>query len=204
MLRSNKVLAIGAHPDDLEFGCFGALAYTNSPCLLVISMGESGGEPEVRMSESRETARLVKGHLTQLRFPDKRIDAIEIVQEIENIVETVRPGIIFTMPEDDTHQDHQAVARATQIALREFDGLVLSYATPSSFDKFSPQVILELNQQSMDLKLKAIGLHTSQGHRQYMQTNFVQSIARYWAAMSRVGMEYGEAFRIQKWNSKSA
>jgi LmbE family N-acetylglucosaminyl deacetylase len=201
ILKSNKVLALAAHPDDLEIGCFGALSYCNNPHLLVMSRGESGGQPEVRTREAFDSAELVNGRLTQLSFPDTRIDTVDIVREIEKIVEEVGPGVILTMPEEDSHQDHQAVANAALIALRHFDGLVLSYATPSSLHKFSPQVILGLNQESMDLKLRAIALHSSQNHRRYMQFDYVQTVAKYWALMSRVDMEYGEAFKVLKWNS---
>jgi LmbE family N-acetylglucosaminyl deacetylase len=189
ILKSNKVLALAAHPDDLEIGCFGALSYCNNPHLLVMSRGESGGQPEVRTREAFDSAELVNGRLTQLSFPDTRIDTVDIVREIEKIVEEVGPGVILTMPEEDSHQDHQAVANAALIALRHFDGLVLSYATPSSLHKFSPQVILGLNQESM------------QNHRRYMQFDYVQTVAKYWALMSRVDMEYGEAFKVLKWNS---
>jgi LmbE family N-acetylglucosaminyl deacetylase len=203
MLKSEKVLAIGAHPDDIEYGCFGALSYTTNPHILVLSRGESGGDPIVRTSEANETARLVDGNLTLLDFPDTRIEVPGIVADIEKVVKETAPGLVFTMSEDDTHQDHQAVARATQIALRRFEGLVLSYGTPSSFDKFSPQTIIGLSEMSMNLKLKALALHASQGHRQYMQPDYVRSIARYWAAMSRVDIEYGEAFKVIRWHSRT-
>lgn len=201
IIKTTKVLAIGAHPDDIEFGCFGVLTYANSPHLLVMSKGEGAGDPAVRSSEAFESAKLLDGRLTHLDLPDTKLSEPAMIHEIEKEVKQVQPEIVFTMSEEDTHQDHRAVATATLIALRQFNGPVFAYGTPSSFDKFSPQTVVELDPAAMELKLTAIGLHVSQKDKQYMQPEFIRAIARYWAAMSRVGMEYGEAFRLVKWHS---
>lgn len=200
-LRSSRVLAIGAHPDDLEFGCFGALSYSLTPHLLIMSKGSLGGDGNIRSEEAKKSAALICGNLIQLDYPDTRLSIPEMVSDIEDAVGWSKPAIVFTMADDDTHQDHSAVAKASMIALRHFEGQVFAYGTPSSFDKFSPQVILELDKGAMELKLDALRLHVSQGGKQYMESEFVRSIARYWASMSRIGIEYGEAFELVKWYS---
>ena len=59
------LLAFGAHPDDLEFGCGGVIALEalagRSVHLVVCSRGESGtnGTPEVRMAEARTAAQML-------------------------------------------------------------------------------------------------------------------------------------------------
>jgi LmbE family N-acetylglucosaminyl deacetylase len=201
ILRQSRVLALGAHPDDVEFGCFGALAVAAEASIAILSRGEKGGDPEKRVSEAYESAKLVGANLTVLDHPDTRLMIPDLVSSLEQIISEMKPSVVLTMSDDDLHQDHQAVAVATQIALRSFDGPILAYGTPSSIDKFSPNVILGLSKSEMNIKLRAIQLHRSQEARQYMQAPFVESIARYWAAMSRTGSEYGEPFRLVRWYS---
>lgn len=201
ILRQSRVLALGAHPDDVEFGCFGALAVAAESSIAILSRGEKGGDPEERVSEAQESAKLVGANLTVLDHPDTRFIIPDLVSSLEQIISEMKPSVVLTMSDDDLHQDHQAVAVATQIALRSFDGPILAYGTPSSIDKFSPNVILGLSKSEMNTKLRAIQLHRSQEARQYMQAPFVESIARYWAAMSRTGSEYGEPFRLIRWYS---
>ena len=60
---SRVVLAIGAHPDDCELGCYATLAYHknkgDSVHLLVLSKGEAGGPSEKRITETKEAARVL-------------------------------------------------------------------------------------------------------------------------------------------------
>ncbi|MCX5679173.1 MAG: PIG-L family deacetylase [Candidatus Omnitrophica bacterium] len=55
-----NILAIGAHPDDIEFGCGGTLLkYSSSGhrvFLLVLTKGGFGGDPDVRSKEQKEAA----------------------------------------------------------------------------------------------------------------------------------------------------
>src|SRR4051812_29212490 len=63
--KSKRILAIGAHPDDLEFACGGILlaeaARGSEIFLCVCSRGESGtnGTPEERQAEARAAADLL-------------------------------------------------------------------------------------------------------------------------------------------------
>ena len=60
-----KFLAVGAHPDDIEFGCAAALIKEvkrgNEVRLIVLSRGEAGsaGTPEIREAEARDAARKI-------------------------------------------------------------------------------------------------------------------------------------------------
>ena len=56
-----RILAIGAHPDDLEYGCGGALLRHvqrgDQVHLAIVTDGSQGGDPELRRQEQREAAR---------------------------------------------------------------------------------------------------------------------------------------------------
>ena len=57
------VLAIGAHPDDIELGCSGTLLRHhkdgNRVYILVLSRGEASGDPEKRENECKQAAELM-------------------------------------------------------------------------------------------------------------------------------------------------
>src|SRR6266852_3951025 len=69
-----NILAIGPHPDDIEFGCAPILIKEikkgNRVKLLVLSRGEAGsrGTPEVREQEARAAARLIGAEIDFLQF----------------------------------------------------------------------------------------------------------------------------------------
>jgi hypothetical protein len=58
-----KILAIGAHPDDLEYGCAGTLIKHaqrgDDVFMMIITDGAAGGDPEVRSAEQLEAAKIV-------------------------------------------------------------------------------------------------------------------------------------------------
>ncbi len=203
ILRQAKVLAIGAHPDDVEFGCFGALSLASEPSIVILSRGEKGGDPKRRVSEAHESAELLGAELRVLENPDTRLSVPRLIISLEQVIAEVAPSVVLTMSDNDLHQDHKAVAAASAVALRAFAGPVLAYGTPSSIDRFRPNVILSLATSDMKIKLEAIRLHESQQTRQYMQAPYVESIAKYWAAMTRTGSNYGEPFELVKWYSAS-
>ena len=111
-----KILAIGAHPDDIEFGCAGSLArYTergDEVYLLVVADGGMGGDPQIRHKEQEISAeilgakKLLRGGYqdTLIIFDKPLIDLLEgFLQEIE-------PALVLASYPDDTHQDHVRLA----------------------------------------------------------------------------------------------
>ena len=121
------ILAIGAHPDDVEFGCGGVLlaeaARGNNIHLYVCSRGESSsnGTPTERQTETRAAAALLGATLKFLDLGgDSHIAAsVENTLAIARCIRTVRPEILLaptTVPNQ--HPDHIAVGRLCNDALR--------------------------------------------------------------------------------------
>ncbi len=59
-----RILAIGAHPDDIEFGCGGTLIkyarQGHEPFLLVMTDGSGGGDGALRQKEQEASARILR------------------------------------------------------------------------------------------------------------------------------------------------
>ena len=91
-----NILAIGAHPDDIELGCFGTLALhqQNGDSIfgILITNGESGGIPEIRKKESENAAKLIKMKLSFGGFPDGKFSSdIDLVRYIDKIINKYTP-----------------------------------------------------------------------------------------------------------------
>lgn len=122
-----NILAIGAHPDDIEFGCAHVLIQEarrgNRIKLLVLSRGEasSHGTPESREAEARAAAKLISAEIEFLDFGgDCHIDethanAFAIAQQIRDF----QPSIVLAPHlNENQHPDHAVVARLTRDACR--------------------------------------------------------------------------------------
>ena len=160
-----RILAIGAHPDDIEAGCGGTLLkYAQKGhriFLMVMTAGDKGGSSGVRKREQEESAKQLRvekiywGGYEDTAVPMGR----ELIQEIEEVVKEVQPHFIFSHYHDDTHQDHRHLAMSTITATR-YTQNVLFYEGPTT-QNFSPTVFVDIDHVLED-KVKSIEAHASQ------------------------------------------
>ncbi|HEY7932125.1 MAG TPA: PIG-L deacetylase family protein [Acidimicrobiales bacterium] len=197
--RDLKVVAIGAHPDDVEYGCYTVLSRCYEPVMVNLTRGEHGGEHNIREKESRATAELLNARLIQLTLEDTNINLREAATALEKIIRDERPDVVLTMTEPDLHQDHVTVAKATTIALREYEGLVLGYQTPSNIVTFQPDIYFEISNDEFLAKMQALRVHATQSNRRYLGEDALRSVSRFWATATRTEFEYVEAFKILRW-----
>jgi LmbE family N-acetylglucosaminyl deacetylase len=161
-----RVLAVGAHPDDIEIGCGGTLVQHRNAgdeiTLLVMTAGELGpqGRSSVRRDEQASAADLLGAHLLWAGFTDGNVPGgIDGAAVIEDVVLRSKPDVVYTHTPHDSHQDHRATAAATLSASRR-TSRVLCYESPSSL-RFSPSAFVDVA-QVMDEKLGLIRAHWSQ------------------------------------------
>jgi len=198
------VLAVGAHPDDVELGCAGTLVLHKMKgdrvYVLVLTRGEASGDAEVRENECRRAAeilnvdRLFFGDLKDTRVGDGR----ETIDEIEKVVDEVKPDIIYAPVCKDTHQDHRNTGHATMSAGRRCK-MILLYEGASTQRDFYPQVFVDIA-QSFEAKLKATRVFGSQlsGHNggYAKAVKAIEGLAKYRGYQA--GVDVAEAFEIGK------
>ena len=121
------ILAFGAHPDDIEFGCGGVIAREtqagNTAHFVVGSRGESStnGTPARRVREARAAARLLGA---TIEFVDLGGDAhfevrVANALKLAAIIRRVRPQIVLApTPVEDQHPDHVVLSRLVRDAAR--------------------------------------------------------------------------------------
>ncbi len=117
------VLAIGAHPDDVEIGVGGILSAHaqagDAITILTLSRGARGGDADSRQHESLAAADLLGARLFVKDLIDTEISGGgATVRLIEEVVREVQPTIVYTHSTHDRHQDHRAVSEATVVATR--------------------------------------------------------------------------------------
>ena len=175
-----NVLAIGSHPDDIEYGCGGTLLKLagagHEISLFIATCGEQGGDADTRRAEQEESVRLLGakrlfwGGYFDTQLPLKK----ELITTIEDVVAEIKPSLIFGHAARDTHQDHRVLADATLSATR-YTKNVLLYEVPSTQD-FLPTVFVDI-QSTLGAKLEVLKAHQSQVDKTQIQDMDICTIA---------------------------
>ena len=195
-----NVLAIGAHPDDIEIGCSGTLALhklnKDKVYQLVLTQGEASGDPEIRKKECETASEFLS--IDKLFFgglKDTMIkDGIETITIIEDIINTIKPDFIYTHTFMDTHQDHRNAAYATLSAARKCKKIFM-YEGPATLRNFVPQVFINI-EKTFERKKKVTRMFSSQSQKLYLAAEAVEGLARHRGY--QCGLKVAEAFEVGK------
>ena len=197
-----RILALGAHPDDIEFGCGGSLLRFSRAghdvYLYVATCGELGGDPVKRKHEQEDACifigikKIFWGGYEDSHIPLSK----ELISNIENVLKEIKPDYIFVHNNDDTHQDHRVLANATLSATRYIPNF-LFYEVPTTVN-FFPNVYIDID-KIIDDKLVLLQKHYSQVTRVLVDmpelsiVDIARSTARFRGIQGRTGT--AEAFR---------
>ncbi|MEI2277056.1 PIG-L deacetylase family protein [Paenarthrobacter ilicis] len=195
--QPRRVLAIGAHPDDLELACGATLAKLadagHEVRTMVMSSGSEGGNSTVRVAEAASGSEFMGAAAVEVHdFTDTSLSehALEMVQAIEAIMEDFQPDVVMTHSRHDYHQDHLAVHSATMRAARQHSS-ILCFESPSSTRQFDPSVFVDIAGY-VDVKVHAVAMHRDQKGKPYMTAERVRSLAAFRG--SQVKTTYAEGF----------
>jgi LmbE family N-acetylglucosaminyl deacetylase/ActR/RegA family two-component response regulator len=198
LARHGIVLAIGAHPDDVEIGAGGTLlahqSRGDSVSILTLCRGARGGSQRTRAGESQRAAQMLGATLYLDDLQDTRIsEGDPTIGVISAVVDQVQPSVLFTHSLHDVHQDHRNTYRAAMVAARGV-GRVYCFQSPSATVDFRPTRFVTIDEH-MQRKLAAIDAFASQVEiRAYLEPELISSTARYW---SRYGDgRYSEPFEV--------
>jgi LmbE family N-acetylglucosaminyl deacetylase len=196
------VLAVGAHPDDIEIAMGGTLLTlaAANPRVRVRYMLLSG-TPE-RQEEARGAAlAFLPGIAVTFalhHLPDGRLPAhwAQAKEAIEAAARAAPADLVFAPAHDDAHQDHRTVAELVPTAFR--DAMVLHYEIPKwDGDLGRPNVYLPLDESTARRKVAL--LHESfpsQKDRDWWDDEVFLGLARLRGMECRY--RYAEAFRCHK------
>jgi LmbE family N-acetylglucosaminyl deacetylase len=198
-----NILAIGAHPDDIELGCGGTLLKASrqghNVFMYTLTRGAASGDPEQRTRELMRSAKFIGAKRLWIdNFEDTKLSlSSELINHIEFFVNKADPDIVLTHALGDTHHDHRAIAAST-IEAGRFIPNILAYEIPVTRD-FKPQVYYDIS-DVIDDKIELINIFWSQRSKMFLKSNAIKGIAEYRALQSRLNTQVTcvEAFEVQK------
>jgi len=203
-----KKLIIAPHADDEALGCGGIL--DKDSFVYYCGIDESRVQPDpAHRIPAAEREKEVKAVADFLGFQyeidhESKVNHFavqEFIGKIENLINRIKPEMIF-IPHPGYNQDHQAVFKACQTALRPHDKnffvkKVLVYEAIHdfiwSYGRFCPNYFIPVD---IERKNKAYLLHKSQV-RGFRSPEMIESLAKIRGAMC--SHRHAEAFQIQRW-----
>jgi LmbE family N-acetylglucosaminyl deacetylase len=196
------VLAVGAHPDDIELGSGGTIYKAVQAGARVIALYMTRGgkitDTNVRMRESTEAMNVLGvKEIYFENFPDTEIpDSFEAINCLEQYALKYQPDIVLTHSINDTHQDHRRVAWLAMSSFRNIPK-VLAFETPRVRpDAFLPTYFVNIT-GCVDKKWEALRCHVSQNEKRYLAYESTVNLASFRG--SQVGIAAAEAFEIVKY-----
>ena len=168
-----KLVAIGAHPDDIELGCAALIKKVTELQLaeVYLIVLTDDGKAKTRRREALNGARSMgipkrRVLFAGMRDGDLRVSA-RSVERIRHIASEwgIAPDVIITHTEADSHNDHVEANRIAHAAFRKCIFLHFSIHLSAELDRFEPRLFIDLSQDFMESKAAAIACHSSQESR---------------------------------------
>jgi LmbE family N-acetylglucosaminyl deacetylase len=200
-----KILALGAHCDDIEIGCGGTIIklLEENPAAEIYWIVFSS--TPTREIEARNSALdYLKGHekthieINKFRNGYFPYVASDIKEYFEYIKEKFNPDIIFSHYIDDKHQDHKTIADLTWNTYR--NNFILQYEIAKyDGDLTTPNFYSPLNEQTVSKKItKLMEYFHSQKEKHWFTENLFDSLLRLRGIESASATGYAEAFHARK------
>lgn len=202
-----RILAVGAHPDDIELGCGATLArHALSGDEVHVAVVALGRDAEQREALPNACKKLGVTLFASWGLADQRLDSyprVAIIEKVEDVVRRLDPELVFTHFAWDRNLDHRVVYDAVSVACRPYGtghsvrGL-LCFEVPSATEwgdaAFKPTLYVAVSGQPFDRKLQALACYDGEmkADPHPRSLALVQALAR--VRGSAAGLSMAEAF----------
>lgn len=208
MTQPKKILALGAHPDDIEFSSGatirrfadeGAQIYwaVFSPCVKSLP---PGSDPNRLFNEMRKSAQILgvpQDHLYTYNFEVRYFSKTrqDILEEMIVLKKKLQPDLVILPNSVDIHQDHQVIHNEGVRAFK--NTCVLGYELPWNDIEFKNNYFVKVNKEQILAKVNAIDQYESQNARVYKSAEFYFSLAM--VRGTQMSVPYAESFELIRW-----
>lgn len=202
--RPARILFLGAHSDDIEIGCGGAVLRLVSEQPRAQIRWVVFGCNDQRADEARRAAAdflagAEKPVVETLGFPDAFFPSrfADIKRHFESL-KSFEPDVVFTHAGHDMHQDHRLVSELTWNTFRHH--LVLEYEVPKyDADLRSPNIFFPLSEEACRRKLELLQAHfASQRGKHWFDEEVFRGLMRIRGLECCAPSGYAEGFFARK------
>jgi len=202
-----KILAIGAHPDDIELGCGASMANFceknyEITALIFSNCNESlkkSFPKNILLNESFKSLKHLgkKIKIQYFNFPVRRFNFYR-----QNILDCLinynkkKFEYVFVNSLRDVHQDHKVISEETLRAFKNQN--ILFYQFPWNLNKIKIDVSIEVKERHVKKKIKSLSFYKSQSHKYYFKKDNIITNLKWGGQFSN--SQYSEVFEINKLN----
>lgn len=189
--ENKTILAFGAHPDDVEFGCGGTLLLLKEKgydvTIIDLTKGEAAQSGlKKRLKEAKKASKILKITRKTFNFGDKKITLSQNHKlEIKRIIQKYNPLFAFAPYFIDKHLDHINTAKLVS----QFIPTIHYFISDVEKENFGVNITKVYKK-----KIQALLAHKSQIY--HGDIEWVEK--RHKSYGTRLGVEWGELFFIKK------
>jgi LmbE family N-acetylglucosaminyl deacetylase len=199
MFEGKKILIVGAHPDDIEFGMGGTLNQLdkkNIYCVVFSDTVNLNGETILGELENSLSKIYKVSHMKLIRSIENMNfvnQEREIKQKLYDIKQEFKPDVIFSTSRKSFNPDHQVLGVSCLNVFQE--QTVLFYEVVRGDYEFQPNLYNEISEEDAEIKQDAIRQYVSQTKkRDYAKSSIILSQLIFRG--SQVSKRYAEAFEV--------
>jgi LmbE family N-acetylglucosaminyl deacetylase len=207
MLDPQKILILAPHTDDGELGCGGSIAkfctegkQVYYAAFSLCSKSLSPGLPSDTLAHECKKAISILGikaeNVTLFNYDVRNFPSLrqELLEELVKLNKIIVPDLIFIPSATDMHQDHEVIHAEASRAFKNIS--LLGYELPWNQTQFNSNFFIKLSIENINCKAAALKAYESQSHRNYMQNDFIISLAKVRGVQCNA--EYAEAFEVYR------
>ena len=207
MIHNKRILVLAPHTDDGELGCgatISKLINDNEIYYVAFSACQKSVPPpfdaDVLLKEVKAATNVLGIKRENLILLDYDVRTFnfrrqDILDDILKIKKQILPDIVFMPTQHDIHQDHFTI---TNEGIRAFKfSSILCYELPWNNFTFNTSCFVNITDEHLETKARALSEYKSQSHRPYASHDFIEALAKVRGVQS--GHKYAEAFEIVRW-----
>lgn len=211
MDKLKRILVLAPHTDDGEFGCGASISKFISDDKEVyyaaFSLAEESVPPaypknilEIEVKAATKELGIPPENLLLFRYRVRRFAQFrqEILEDLVNLSNDLKPDLVLMPSLNDLHQDHTTIAHEGLRAFKKTS--ILCYELPWNNILFSTNCFVPFSERELDAKLRALGCYDSQKSRSYASEEYIRSLAI--TRGTQIGTRYAEVFEVIRWLMK--